>query len=174
MLNRQAIYWGVAVLWGIAMYAAYLCGYLSPQALAVGVMAFSIIIPMMVLFRVVMELNHGGVYLAWLAIGAVFFVVYLITKDDPAFKLVGGLGTNEKSLFYPYSSDNPMTSAKTLLVFLIVYKIINECLKKITGKTIISISRHRHYDGPRRKITALDVFINLFLLASIYVSVMTR
>ena len=102
------------------------------------------------LSETLLDLNDTRIFKIWLKIGLINFIVYLIEKNADVIWV---------------------TSLRTLLFFLIAYKIFNTIMKKVTGTHIVDtyLVSGYHYIA-RRKITILDRIFNILLFAVIALS----
>ena len=127
-------------------------------------------------FETLVDLNENRIFYIWLAIGLIEFCIYILTKDNMNFKIYRNPNIDPNSFFSKYVSDTTTSSLKTLLFFLITYKIFNTLMKKLTGNYLINTYRQRSWshDIIKRKISGLDVVFNILLWIVIIISALIR
>lgn len=151
---RQKILLIIAILGGLIILVGYNLKTFSYSTLQILILFYSLLIPFFLLsFETLIDLNKKHIFNIWLTIGTLNFIIYLLTKDG---------------------SINSLTSPlKTLLLFLIGYKILNEIKKKATGKYILNTYRQFswNHDIEKRKISLMDVLLNILLFIIIFSSI---
>ena len=95
------------------------------------------------------DLNNKTIFFIWLCIGIIFFIFYL--------------------LFY-------LPSFKTLLIFLLTYKLLNYIKIQIKGTYLLNtfLQLSWKHDATKIRMTWLDVFFNIILYIVILVSWLTK
>lgn len=121
-------------------------------------------------FNALVDLNEKSVFRTWYVLSAIIFLVSLLGYNDERFLILRSSnfiadGVNR------YLSDYSVNCLKSLFVFLTFYWIINKLYNR-KGLYVINTFRQPrwYHDGAKRKITGIDVLINLFLLFIILLS----
>lgn len=99
------------------------------------------------------DLNDNVVFTIWLIIGIIHFGIYFVVINMN-YKWACGL--------------------RGLLCFLLAYKILNFIVKETKGRCLLNTYHQMtwKYNGTGEKISVLDVFFNILLLAVIFFSVL--
>ena len=174
---RQKILLGLTILVGLFFLVSYNLGLIDPGKLTLFILFYSFGVTMWLLaFETLVDLDDNRIFFIWLAIGLVQFCFYLLTKDNENFKIYRSPNIDPNSFLNNYISDTTTSSLKTLLIFLIGYKIFNTIMKKLTGNCLLNTYRQMSWSHEtiKRKISGLDVVFNLLLFVVIILSALTR
>ncbi|RPD45184.1 hypothetical protein DRJ53_16235 [Paracnuella aquatica] len=140
------------------LLTGFLFGFLSDHAIDVGIFLFSLGIPLLLLtFETLLDLNKWHVFRVWLTIGLGLAILSIAGHSDYLRK------------FYLSSSAS---SLKSLLIFLLVYWLLNKLLLATTGKYIINTFKQTNWynHDAGRRIFWYDVLINILLFITILAS----
>lgn|GEM_PF-1348882 len=174
---RQKILLWLTISIGLFLFVSYNLGLIHPEKLTLFILFYSFGVSMWLLaFETLVDLDDNRIFYIWLAIGLTQFCFYLLTKDNENFKIYRSPNIDANSLLSNYLSDTTTSSLKTLLFFLISYKLFNTVMKKLTGNCLLNTYRQMSWshDTIKRKISGLDVVFNVLLLAVIIISALTR
>lgn len=174
---RQKILLGMTIFVGLVIFISYHFGLIEPSKLTMFVLFYSMVPAMSLLgFETLLDLDNNRIFYIWFTIGLIQFCIYLLTKDNLNFKILRGPNFDTNSLINNYVSDATTASLKTLLYFLIVYKLFNSIMKKLTGNYLLNTYKQMFWthDTIRRKISGLDVVFNILLFAIILISAISR
>lgn len=172
--NRQKKLIGGMIVVGLVILFAYLFRLFDVQVLASAVFFYSFIVPGWILVdESLIDLDDNRIYFVWLIIGIILFMIYLLARDIPEFEIKRSeiaKGINR------YITNNTLSGLKSLLIFLLSYKVLNSIMKSITGDCLVNTYRQMSWkhDTEERPITSLDVTFNIILMVVIVVSVLTR
>ncbi len=175
VLSRQSALIAITIFLGLFIIMSY---YDNDDQYLINFMLviYSTGIPMMLLFSNGLgDLNNNYIFIIWLIIGLIHFIFYLFTRDNTDFAVYRH-HRNLSNFEIKYAATNITSSLKGLLIFLIVYKILNETMKKITDNHLISTYRKNigEQDKYDRGVTNLDAFFNVLLFVSILVAAYTK
>ena len=174
---RQKILLGLTIFVGLFFFVSYNLGLIDQGKLTLFIMFYSIGVTMWLLaFETLVDLDDIRIFSIWLVIGLTQFCFYLLTKDNENFKIYRSPKFDPNSFLNNYISETTTSSLKTLLFFLIAYRIFNTIMKKLTGNCILNTYRQMSWSHNtiKRKITGLDVVFNLLLFIIIIISALTR
>ena len=135
------------------------------------ILLYSFCIPLLLLiFDFIIDLNNKETFKVWYVISIVIFLVSLLGYNNEHFEIVRS-ASFERTWINAFMSRYSVASLKSLFIFLTTYWIINQLyLKK--GLFIINTFRQSrwYHDEVRRRITGLDVWINVILFLTIMLS----
>jgi hypothetical protein len=174
---RQKILLGLTISVGLFIYVSYNLGLIDSGKLTIFILFYSFGVTMWLLaFETLVDLDDNRIFYIWLAIGLTQFCFYLLTKDNVNFKIYRSPNIDTNSFLNNYVSDTSTSSLKTLLFFLIAYKLFNTIMKKLTGNCLLNTYRQMtwSHDSIKRKISGLDVVFNLLLFVVIIISALTK
>jgi hypothetical protein len=173
---RQKILIGLTIFVGLFFFVSYKLGLIDQGKLTLFILFYSFGVTMWLLvFETLVDLDDNRIFFIWLVIGLTQFCFYLLTKDNENFKIYRSPNIDPNSFLNNYISDTTTSSLKTLLFFLIAYKIFNTIMKKMTGNCLLNTYRQMSWshDTIKRKISGLDVVFNLLLFVVIIISALT-
>ena len=166
---RQKILIGLTLTVGLFLIISSAFTLLASDTLNTAIFVYGMGVPLVLLmFDTVIDLNNKNVFVIWLAIAILTFIISLITYDNynftirrsPQFERNSGIN----SLIGNYSTS----SLKALIIFLVVYWLLNKLLNRKGLFLINTFKQTRWYhDVVQRKITGLDVVTNIILYAVI-------
>jgi len=159
---RQKIALGLTVIIGFFILFAYNVEIIEPETLKWVIIFYLLGVPFSLLCHdeLLIDLNNNRIFNIWLIIGLVFLGIYFVVRDMGDV-WIGGL--------------------RTLLCFLIAYKILNTIMKKTTGNYIINAMANpydwnflKHFDKidetAGRTWTVTDLAFNFLLFVVIPLS----
>lgn len=167
--TRQKILIGLTVVVGLFLIICSAFDLIRHDTLNKVILFYGIGIPLFLLmFDTVIDLNDRTIFSIWLAIAIVTFIISLTTYNSAKFII------QRSSKFDPTSGVNGLigdystSSLKALLIFLVIYWILNKLLNRKGVFLINTFKQTRwQHDIGRRNITGLDVLTNLILYAVI-------
>lgn len=174
---RQKILLGLTIFVGLFFLVSYNIGLIDQGKLNLFIFFYSFGVSIWLLaFETLVDLDDNRIFFIWLVIGLTQFCFYLLTKDNENFKIYRSQNFDPNNFFNNYISETTTSSLKTLLFFLVVYKIFNTIIKKLTGNCLLNTYRQISWshDTIKRKISGLDVVFNVLLFVVIAISALTK
>ena len=169
---RQKIFIGLTVLIGLFLILCSQFNLLRPHTLNQFILFYGIGIPLFLLmFDTVVDLNDRNIFGIWLTIAFLTFIVSLVSYNSDNYIIQRSSKFDKNSGMNNLIGDHSTSSLKSLLVFLIIYWLLNKLLNR-KGLFVINTFRQTnwYHDIAKRKITGLDVIINVLLYAIIIVA----
>ena len=169
---RQKILIGLTILIGLYLIVGSAFDLLRHDTLNEIILLYGIGIPLFLLmFDTVIDLNDKAVFSIWLIIAVVTFLVSLTTYNNDKFIIQRSAKFDPTSGVNSFIGEYSTSSLKALLVFLIMYWLLNKLLNK-KGLFLINTFRQTkwNHDVVQRKITGLDVITNVILYATIIIA----
>ena len=169
---RQKILIGLTILIGLYLIVGSAFDLLPHDTLNKIIFLYGICIPLFLLiFDTVIDLNDKAVFNIWLIIAVVTFLVSLTTYNNDKFIIQRSAKFDPTSGVNSFIGEYSTSSLKALLVFLIMYWLLNKLLNK-KGLFLINTFRQTkwYHDVVQRKITGLDVITNFILYATIIIA----
>ncbi len=125
-------------------------------------------------FSTIMDLNDNKVFLIWLVFSIIPLLISIITKNYSQFIIQRSAQFNKSSGVNSLMTDHSTAALKSIFFFLIVYWVLNQLSKKLTGNFIVNTYRQKTWtnEDARRKMTGMDVLCNLILFATVLFSVL--
>lgn len=166
---RQRILIGLTVIVGLFLMVCSAFNLLRQDTLNQMILFYGIGVPLFLLmFDTVVDLNDKNIFNIWLTIAVVTFLVSLTTYNNEKFAIQRSSKFDPTSGVNSLIGDHSTSSLKALLVFLIVYWLLNKLLNR-KGLFLINTFKQTswYHDEVQRKITGLDVVTNLVLYAVI-------
>lgn len=164
---RQKLLLGLTLIAGLFIFACVLFDLFPEDSLNKMIFFFGIGVPLFLLvFDTLIDLNEPSIFQKWFVIAIVMFVISIVSYNSPMFsifKVASKTGINS------YLGSSSTSSLKALLVFLIVYWLLNKLLKDKKNVYIVNTfwQTSWYHDISQRKITGVDVIINLVLFVTI-------
>jgi hypothetical protein len=145
--------------------------YLSYDAINDLIFAYSFGLPLALLvFPTIIDLNDNKVFTVWLAFSLIPLYISSVTNKSTEFIIHRSSQFDRSFPINSWMSDYSTSALKSLFVFLVVYLILNQLLKKWTGNFIVNTFRQRTWtnEDAKRKMTSADVLFNIILLITIF------
>ncbi len=175
--TRQKILVTLTILIGVGLIVAYQWKLIVPEKLSLCILFYSLFVPFFLLAtNALSDLNKRRIFLCWLVIGVIHFVFYLLIRNEHYFSYHRSSNFDRFSLVNTFLSENTTSALKTLLIFLLCYKLFNRQFKKANGNYLLSTFRQFSWthDESKRMISVQEVFYNILLYFIILICVLTR
>ncbi len=169
---RQKILIGLTIFVGLLLIVCSAFDLLQHDTLNQIILFYGIGIPLFLLmFDTVIDLNDKTVFGIWLSIAVVAFLISMTTYNTDKFVIQRSNKFDPTSGINSYIGGYSTSSLKALLIFLIMYWLLNKLLNK-KGLFLINTFRQTtwYHDVVQRKITGLDVVTNVILYATIIIA----
>lgn len=166
---RQKILIGLTILVGLLLIGCSAFDLLRHDTLNQIILFYGIGIPLLLLmFDTVIDLNDKPVFGIWFTIAVLTFIISLTTYKNEKFIIKRSNKFDPTAGVNSFIGEYSTSSLKALLVFLILYWLLNKLLNK-RGLFLINTFRQTrwYHDIVQRKITGLDVLTNVILYAAI-------
>ena len=171
--KRQKILIGITLVIGLFLTVYSLSKPILPDGINTSILLYGLCLPFLLFTSsAIIDLNTDKTLLTWLALATVLLLISIWTGHSQKFIITRSSKFNQSEGINSYICDHSTSSLKALFFFLIVYWILNVILKKTTGNYIVSTYRQSKWfnNDANRKITGLDVSINIVLLLTIIIS----
>ncbi|MFZ1800206.1 MAG: hypothetical protein WAU24_10120 [Chitinophagaceae bacterium] len=125
-------------------------------------------------FSTIMDLNDNKVFLIWFTFSIILLLISFATKNSSQFIIHRSAQFDKSSGINSLMTDHSTAAMKSLFLFLIVYWILNQLSKKVTGNFIVNTYRQKTWinEDAKRKMTGMDVLCNIILFATVLCSVL--
>jgi hypothetical protein len=173
---RQKIFLTVTILIGLLILIAYVFRIISMEAINVAIFFYGLGVPFLILAQdLLVDLNDKRVFKVWAIVGVCFFLIYLLSRNNPEFRIRHSPGNEDKGM-NKLVANGSTNVLKSLPVFLVFYSIMNNILKRSTGNCIVNTFKQSRWynDIAHRNIFWYDVFINLALFIMIICAAILR
>jgi hypothetical protein len=166
---RQKILIGLTILVGLFLIVCSAFDLLRHDTLNQMILFYGIGIPLFLLmFDTVIDLNDKPVFGIWFTIAVLTFIISLTTYKNDKYIIKRSTKFDPTTGINSFISEYSTSSLKALLVFLILYWLLNKLLNKRRLFLINTFRQTRWYHNiAQRKITGLDVVTNVILYATI-------
>ena len=169
---RQKVLLSLTVLTGAFILFFYSTNTLSWEALNLMILAYGMGTPLLLLGEnTLIDLDDNSIFKIWATIALTFLIGYFLTKDNPEFTIRRSTDFVDRGI-NKFIVKGSTSSLRALPLFLLCYWPLNYLMKKKTGYYLINTFRQKRWrhDIANRDIEWLDVFINMLLLAVIFMA----
>jgi hypothetical protein len=174
LLPRQKILIVLTVIAWVLLLVCSAFNLMGQDTLNQMIFFYSLGVPMFLLmFDTIIDLNDKNVFAIWMTIAIVNFLFSLTTYNNDKFIIRRTAKFDQTSGVNIWIGNHSTSSLKALLIFLIVYRLLNKLMNK-KGLFLINTFRKRrwYHEVAQRRITGLDVLTNVILYAVIIASVL--
>jgi hypothetical protein len=169
---RQKILIGLTILGGLFLIVCSAFSLLPHDNLNTIIFAYGLGIPLTLhISDSFNDLNHKTVFRIWFTIAAVNFLISLTTYKSDKFIIKRSASFDPTVGVNRFIGDYSTSSLKALIVFLVMYWLLNRLLNKRGHYLINTYWKGRWYhEEAQRKITWFDVVANIILFLTIIVA----
>ena len=147
---RQKILISLTIIAGPILLFAYQFGFIDREKLNMYIWFYPIMITIWLLWgEVFIDLNNKTIFSIWVFMGIIYFIIYLFVH---------------------------IPSFKTILIFLLVYRLLNFVKKQLTKDFLFNtfFAMSWKQDETKKPITWFDVLSNIILFITIIISSITK
>lgn len=162
---RQKFLIGLTTIVGLILLVSSIFKLTRPDILNACIFFYGIGVPVSLLTsNAVIDLNDKSIFRIWLMIAFVTFFISLTGYNNERFKIRRSIKFDPDSGVNRFLSEYSTSALKTLLLFLIIYYLLNKMLNK-KGVFLINTFKQGdwYHDIARRDISGFDVFTNIIL-----------
>ena len=167
---RQKILIITAITGGLFIWMASSTELFSSNAINELIFFYSLGLPLLIQSSpAIIDLNNNKIFITWLSLSTVLFLVALSTTGSNKFLIDRSIQFDRRSPINSLMSNHSTAALKALFVFLILYWLLNQLSKKLTGNFIVNTFLQRTWvnEYTKRKMTAMDVACNMVLFVAI-------
>ncbi|MEP6467695.1 MAG: hypothetical protein ABJB05_15400 [Parafilimonas sp.] len=136
---RQKFLLIVVLGFGFFIFFCSATDALSNDVINTLITGYSFGVPFLLLgFSTEIDLNSTKIFLIWVATSIVLFAFSLMINNSDKFLTHRGADFDYSSSFNAAMSRHSTSGLKSLLYFLIVYWILNQLTKKLTGYSLVN------------------------------------
>ena len=172
---RQKFLLALTASIGLIILFCSMTNVLSDNAINEFIFFYSFGVPFFFLgFSTLIDLNDNKIFLLWLVFSLLLLAISIFTKHSDKFIIQRSAKFDSTSGINSLMSGHSTSALKSLFIFLIVYWILNQVSKKITGGFLVNTYRQRTWtnEDANRKMTVIDVLFNIVLYVTVLCSVL--
>ena len=172
---RQKLLLVLAIVVGLFIWICSATSCLPYDTINDFIFAYCIGLPFsLLLFPTIIDLNDNRVFIVWLILSGILLCMSITATHSYKFLIHRSPKFDKTSGINSLISDFSISSLKSLFIFLVVYWILNQISKKLTGNFIVNTYWQYTWtnEDAKRKMTSLDVLCNIILFITILWSVL--
>ena len=172
---RQKILLVLTISIGLIILFWSLTNALSNDTINQFIFFYSVGVPFLLLgFPTLNDLNSNKIFLVWLVVSLLLLALSIFANHSDKFIMDRSAQFDSTSRVNSLISDHSTSALKSLFIFLIVYWILNQLKKKMTGDFLVNTYRQTTWTNKdaNRKMIGIDVLFNILLYVTILCSVL--